>query len=116
MDNPIFLGRSRDSLGSDTRSNGQRSKAYRHVCGVGDLAFMEEAFAAGVSSYNVRGTSLPPARSSRSYKPPSPFSGRYQKLAGDLQIAETRLDSTPRGPEGQSLSDARARYLRAASL
>ncbi|MGB8363847.1 MAG: ANTAR domain-containing response regulator [Rhizomicrobium sp.] len=55
-----------------------------------DHAFMEDAIAAGVSSYNVRGTSLPEVRPI--VQAAVAIFRRYQKLAGDLAIAETRLD------------------------
>lgn len=54
-----------------------------------DPGFMEEAIGAGVSSYNVRGTSLPEVKPI--VQSAVAIFRRYQKLAGDLQIAETRL-------------------------
>ncbi|MDE1938747.1 MAG: ANTAR domain-containing protein [Alphaproteobacteria bacterium] len=55
-----------------------------------DHAFMEDAIIAGVSSYNVRGTSLPEVKPI--VQAAVAIFRRYQKVAGDLQIAETRLD------------------------
>ena len=54
-----------------------------------DHGFMEEAISAGVSSYNVRGSSLPEVKPI--VQSAVAIFRRYQKLAGDLQIAETRL-------------------------
>jgi response regulator NasT len=55
-----------------------------------DPEFMEEAITAGVSSYNVRGTSLPEVKPI--VQAAVAIFRRYQKLAGDLAIAQTRLD------------------------
>lgn len=55
-----------------------------------DAAFMEAAISAGVSSYNLRGTSLPEVKPI--VQTAVAIFRRYQKLAGDLQAAESRLD------------------------
>ena len=55
-----------------------------------DQGFMEDAIAAGVSSYNVRGSSLPEVKPI--VQAAVAIFRRYQKVAGDLQIAERRLD------------------------
>lgn len=56
----------------------------------GDPAFMEDAIAAGVSSYNMRGTSLPEVKPI--VQVAVAIFRRHQKMAGDLQIAEARLN------------------------
>ena len=55
-----------------------------------DPAFMEDAIAAGVSSYNVRGAFLPAVKPI--VQAAVAIFRRYQKVAGDLRIAEMRLD------------------------
>jgi len=57
----------------------------------GRFSFMEEAIEAGVSSYNLVGASGP-RREAGSCRPPSAIFRRYQKLAGDLNKAEARLE------------------------
>ncbi len=56
----------------------------------GGDAFMEEAIAAGVSSYNVRGTSLPDVKPI--VRAAVAIFRRYQTLATELKTAESRLD------------------------
>lgn len=66
-----------------------------------DLTFMEDAIAAGVSSYNVRGTSLPEVKPI--VQAAVAIFRRYQKVAGDLQIAENRLDDLAAVQQAKSL-------------
>ncbi len=66
-----------------------------------DQAFMEDAIAAGVSSYNVRGTLLPEVKPI--VQAAVAIFRRYQKVAGDLQIAETRLDEQAAIQKAKSL-------------
>jgi two-component system, response regulator / RNA-binding antiterminator len=55
-----------------------------------DDAFMDEAIAAGVSSYNVRGVAFPDVRPI--VQAAVAIFRRYQKVAADLEAAELRLD------------------------
>lgn len=54
-----------------------------------DPGFMEEAIDAGVSSYNIRGTSLPEVKPI--VQAAVAIFRRYEKVAGNLRIAETKL-------------------------
>lgn len=56
----------------------------------GDQVLMEEAIAAGVSSYNVRGTFLPEVKPI--VQAAVAIFRRYRKVADDLQAAESRLN------------------------
>jgi two-component system, response regulator / RNA-binding antiterminator len=69
-----------------------------------DHAFMQEAIAAGVSSYNVRGTALPEVRPI--VQAAVAIFGRYQKIASDLHAAEQRLD------EHAMIQQAKSRLMR----
>jgi two-component system, response regulator / RNA-binding antiterminator len=80
----------RDSLESIREVTTNDPKPIVMFTDSNDLSFMEDAITAGVSSYNVRGTSLPEVKSI--VQAAVAIFRRYQKVAGDLQIAETRLD------------------------
>jgi response regulator NasT len=67
----------------------------------GDHAFMEDAIAAGVSSYNVRGAALPEVKPI--VQAAIAIFRRYQKIAGDLRIAETRLEEHAAVQQAKSL-------------
>ncbi len=55
-----------------------------------DAAFMEDAIAAGVSSYNLVGSALPDVKPIA--QAAVAIFRRYQKVAGELHEAETRLN------------------------
>lgn len=55
-----------------------------------DVAFMEEAIAAGVSSYNLRGAALPDVKPI--VQAAVAIFRRYRKVADDLQAAQTKLE------------------------
>lgn len=66
-----------------------------------DHAFMEDAIAAGVSSYNVHGAALPEVKPI--VQAAVAIFRRYQKVAGDLRIAESRLDQHTTVQKAKSL-------------
>jgi two-component system, response regulator / RNA-binding antiterminator len=66
-----------------------------------DQSFMEEAIGAGVSSYNVRGASLPEVKPI--VQTAVAIFRRYQKVESDLRIAETRLDEQSTVQQAKSL-------------
>lgn len=80
----------RDSLEPIREVTASNPKPIVMFCDSDDHAFMEEAIGAGVSSYNVRGTSLPDVKPI--VQAAVAIFRRYQKVAGDLKIAEARLD------------------------
>ena len=66
-----------------------------------DQSFMEDAIGAGVSSYNVRGASLPEVKPI--VQTAVAIFRRYQKVESDLRIAETRLDEQSTVQQAKSL-------------
>ena len=69
-----------------------------------DAAFMEEAIEAGVSSYNLMGSSVPDVKPI--VQAAVAIFRRYRKLADNLQKAETKLN------EGEIIRRAKARLMK----
>jgi response regulator NasT len=80
----------RDGLESIREVTARQPKPIVMFSDSNDSAFMEEAIGAGVSSYNVRGAALPDVKPI--VQAAVAIFRRYQKMAEDLQAAETRLD------------------------
>ena len=80
----------RDGLESIREVTAREPKPIVMFSDSNDVAFMEEAVAAGVSSYNVRGAALPDVKPI--VQAAVAIFRRHRKMAEDLQIAETKLD------------------------
>ena len=87
----VDMGRAdRDGLEPIREVTAREPKPIVMFADSSDFAFMEEAIAAGVSSYNVRGASLPDVKPI--VQAAVAIFRRYRKMADDLHAAETKLD------------------------